>query len=151
MFYPTLLLLLVLTALTFSQDRFSKNEISLNGFRNPSIGAEYRYNQLSLHLGYYLTNFSSGSTTEFLRTGLSFWFLPIGRMENPSSFYSSLSYALGLSKEYKDKHSFIAEAGFRFMIWNGINLRLGIAALSAKGETLKINPTPGISYSFFFN
>jgi hypothetical protein len=35
------------------------------------------------------------------------------------------------------------------MVWKGLNLRIGAIAVAASGESLKINPTPGISYSFF--
>lgn len=132
-----------------AQSRFSKREISINGFRNPSIGAEYRQGPLSVHAGYYLTNFESGVTTEFVKTGLTYWFPPVGKKENPSSFYSSLSYARGLTRDYKNKNAGIGEVGFRWMVWKGLSLRLGVAALVAKGESIKINPTPGISYSFF--
>jgi hypothetical protein len=133
-----------------AQSKFSKHELSINGFRNPSIGAEYRYKQVSVHAGYYPTNFESGVTTEFIRTGITYWFLPIGKKENPSSFYSSLSYARGTSREYKDQNAGMAEVGFRWMVWKGINLRIGMAGLAAEGKDLQINPTPGISYSFFF-
>lgn len=143
-------LLCIATTSLFAQRRFSNNEISLNGFRNPSVGAEYRYKQVSIHAGYYPTAFKSGETTSFIKTGLTYWFLPVGTKENPSSFYTSLSYARGLSRDYKDKNAGIAEVGFRWMVWNGLNLRIGVAALTAKGESLKINPTPGISYAFFF-
>jgi hypothetical protein len=133
-----------------AQSKFSKNELSFNGFRNPSIGAEYRLNHLSIHAGYYPTNFESGVTTEFIKGGLTYWFLPVGGKENPSSFYTSLSYARGTSREYKDQNAGIAEAGFRWMIYKGVNLRIGVAALAAEGKSLKINPTPGLSYSLFF-
>jgi hypothetical protein len=145
-----LLLIAISSGNAYSQSKFSNHEISINGFRNPSIGAEYRYRHLSVHAGYYPTNFESGITTEFIRTGLTYWFLPIGKKENPSSFYGSLSYARGTSRDYKDQNAAIAEAGFRWMVYKGINLRLGIAALTAGGKDVKINPTPGISYSFFF-
>ena len=145
-----LALVLVSSLSAFSQSRFSKNEISINGFRNPSIGAEYRYRQLSVHAGYYPTNFKSGETTSFIKTGLTFWFVPIGQKPNPSSFYSSLSYARGMNRDYEHKNSVIGEVGFRWMVYKGINLRLGVSALAASGESLKINPTPGVSYSFFF-
>lgn len=69
--------------IAFSQSKFSKHEISINGFRNPSIGAEYRLHRVSIHAGYYLTNFDSGVTTEFFKTGLTYWFLPVGKKENP--------------------------------------------------------------------
>jgi hypothetical protein len=143
-------LMLLFTETTFSQSKFSKHEFSVNGFRNPSIGAEYRYRQVSFHAGYYLTNFESGVTTKFIRSGFTYWFLPVGKAENPSSFYVSLSYARGLSKDYKDQNAAIAETGFRWMVYKGLNLRLGVAALKGEGKDIKINPTPGISYSFFF-
>jgi hypothetical protein len=145
-----ILSLIISSGNAFSQSKFSKNEISINGFRNPSIGAEYRHKHLSVHAGYYPTNFESGITTGFIRTGITYWFLPVGKKENPSSFYSSLSYARGMSRDYKDQNAGIAEAGFRWMVYKGLNLRIGIAALAAENKDVKINPTPGISYSFNF-
>jgi hypothetical protein len=103
-----------------------------------------------MHAGYYPTNFSSGITTEFIRTGLTYWFLPVGKKEDPSSFYGSLSYAKGTSREYNHQDAGIAELGFRWMLYKGLNLRVGVAALAAKDQDVKINPTPGISYSFNF-
>src|SRR5215210_3496775 len=94
-----LLIIAISSSNAYSQSKFPKHEISINGFRNPSIGAEYRYRHLSVHAGYYPTNFESGITTEFIRTGLTYWFLPIGKKENPSSFYSSLSYAKGMTRD----------------------------------------------------
>ena len=76
--------------------------------------------------------------------------MPVGKQENPSSFYVSFSVAGGLNKDYKDLYAGMAETGFRWMVYKGINIRLGIAALAAKGHDIKINPTPGINYSFFF-
>ncbi len=134
-----------------AQSKLSKGELSINGFRNPSIGAEYRYRFVSIHAGYYTTAFESGVYTNFMKTGLTYWFLPVGKKENPSSFYSSLSYARGLTRDYENKNAAIGEMGFRWMAWKGLNLRIGVAALAAKGESIKINPTPGISYSLFFN
>ena len=142
--------LITATATTFSQSRFSQKELSVNGFRNPSIGLEYRYHQVSIHGGYYLTNFTSGETTRFIKTGISYWFLPVDKKEIPSSFYAGVSYLRGLSRDYEGENAFAAEMGFRWMVWKGINLRLGVIALTAKGKDLKINPTPGISYSFRF-
>ena len=132
------------------QSRFSNQEFSINGFRNPSIGVEYRYHQVSVHAGYYTTAFKSGEYTNFYKAGVTYYYMPVGKKENPSSFYSSLSYAKGINGDYKDKDAAIAEVGFRWMVWKGLNLRLGVAALSAHGESVKVNPTPGISYSFFF-
>jgi hypothetical protein len=146
--FPALLLLSAGAA--FSQSKFSKNELSVNGFRNPSIGLEYRYRQTSVHAGYYTTAFKSGEYTNFVKTGVTYWLLPVDKKENPSSFYAGASYLRGLTREYKNKNAAAVEAGFRWMIWKGINFRIGAIALKAKGQDLKINPTPGISYSFKF-
>ncbi|WP_082115826.1 DUF4386 domain-containing protein [Hymenobacter terrenus] len=129
--------------------RFAPREISVNGFRNPSLGLEYRYQHVSVHAGYYPTNFTSGRTTSFLKTGLTLWFLPVGRQANPSSFYASGSYLRGVDREYEAKNGVAVDIGFRWMVWKGLNLRLGIIGLKAPGRDLEINPTPGISYSFF--
>ena len=148
----TLLVLvgLLLSIHGFSQSRFSKNELSINGFRAPSIGLEFRHRAVSVHAGYYITNFTPNTTTQFLKTGLTGYFLPIGQRENPSSFYASVSYLRGLNRDYENQNAASAEVGFRWMVWRGLNLRLGVIALAAEGKDLKINPTPGISYSFFF-
>ena len=145
----TAILILASTA-DYAQSKLSTHEFSINGFRSPSIGVEYRYKHISVHAGYYPTNFESGVTTEFMKGGLTYWFLPVGNKENPSSFYGSLSFARGTSRDYKDKNAGIAELGFRWMVYKGLNFRLGVAALAADGKDTKINPTPGISYSFFF-
>jgi hypothetical protein len=143
-------LLLISAGTAFSQSKFSKNELSINGFRNPSIGLEYRYRQTSVHAGYYTTAFKSGEYTNFVKTGVTYWFLPVDEKEIPSSFYAGASYLRGLTREYKDKNAVAFEAGFRWMIWKGLNFRIGAIALKAKGQDLKINPTPGLSYSFKF-
>lgn len=143
--------LLIITAnAAFAQSKFPKNELSINGFRNPSIGLEYHHKQVSVHAGYYVTNFTQNTTTQFVKTGVTYWFLPVGKKEIPSSFYAGASYLRGLNRDYDGKNAFAAEAGFRWMILKGLNFRIGAIALAAKGGSLKINPTPGISYSFKF-
>ncbi|MBL7815629.1 MAG: hypothetical protein JNL70_11480 [Saprospiraceae bacterium] len=145
-----IVLLLLISATAFSQSRFSKNEFSINGFRNPSIGLEYRMKNMSVHAGYYITALEAGITTKFVKTGLTAWFLPVGKKENPSSFYAGASYLRGINLDYNKENALGLEAGFRWMIWKGFNFRIGGIALIAKGHDVKINPTPGISYSFFF-
>lgn len=142
--------MLVLTSVAFAQDKFPKNALSINAFRNPSIGLEYQRKHISIHAGYYLTNFESGVTTEFLKTGLTYWFLPVGKKEIPSSFYAGASYLRGMNLDYKNENALGIEAGFRWYVWKGLNLRIGVIALAAEGQDLKINPTPSISYSFKF-
>jgi hypothetical protein len=142
---------LVIATLAQAQGRLNSSELSINGFRNPSIGLEYRYHALSVHAGYYLTNFTPNTTTQFLKTGVTLWVLPIGQKEIPSSFYVGAAYLRGLNRLYKDQNAVSAELGFRWMIWQGLNLRIGVIALAAKDKGLEINPTPGISYSFKLN
>lgn len=146
-----LFMFVVASTTAFSQQHFSKKELSINGFRNPSVGLEFRYRQLSYHAGYYPTAFKSGENTSFFKAGVTSWFLPVGQKENPSSFYAGVSYLRGFNRDYEGKNALGAEAGFRWMAWKGLNLRIGVIAVAASGESLKINPTPGISYSFFFN
>lgn len=145
----TILLLVFLSTTAFSQSKFSNDEISINGFRNPSIGVEYRHKHISVHAGYYITAFESGVTTKFLKTGVTAWFLPVGKKENPSSFYAGASFLRGINLEYKDENALGMEVGFRWMVWKGLNLRIGAIGVVAKGHDFKINPTPGIGYSFF--
>ncbi len=143
-------LMLVMTSTAFAQDKFPKNTLSINAFRNPSIGLEYQRNQVSIHAGYYITAFESGVTTKFLKAGLTYWFLPVGKKEIPSSFYAGASYLRGINLDYKNENALAMEAGFRWYVWKGLNLRIGVIALAADGKDLKINPTPSISYSFKF-
>ncbi len=145
----TIFFLLVSVAV-FSQKQLSKNEFSINGFRNPSVGLEYRHNNISVHAGYYITAFDKGITTKFFKAGFTAWFLPVGKKENPSSFYAGASYLRGINLSYKDENAVGVEAGFRWMVWKGLNVRIGAIGVGAKGHDFKINPTPGISYSFFF-
>lgn len=143
-------LFLAFASTGFSQRPFAGNEFSINGFRNPSIGLEYRHRKVSVHAGYYTTAFKSGEYTNFIKAGTTYWFAPVGKKDIPSSFYAGVSYLRGLTRDYKNKNAVAAEAGFRWMIWKGLNVRIGAIALAAKDQDIKINPTPGISYSFKF-
>lgn len=134
----------------FSQNPFSSQDLSINGFRNPSIGLEYRRGQVSFHAGYYISVLEFGDTYSFLKTGFTFWALPVDHKHIPSSLYAGASYLRGFNFEYKNKNALGVEAGFRWMIWKGFNLRIGAILLASKGLDLRMNPTPGISYSFKF-
>lgn len=144
------LLLLLVSVTAFSQQKLSKNEISVNGFRSPSIGMEYRHRSVSVHAGYYITAFDKGETTRFFKAGISAWFLPVGHKENPSSFYAGLSYLRGINLDYKAENTLGIEGGFRWMVWKGLNLRGGLIGVLGEGHRAKLNPSSGISYSFFF-
>lgn len=133
-----------------AQSHFPHHQFSINGFRNPSIGLEYHYRQLSVHGGYYLTNFETGVTTEFVKSGFTYWFLPWGKQAVPSSLYAGASYLYGITRDYQGDHALAFEAGVRFSVWRGLNFRLGAIALTSQGKRTRFNPTPGISYSFSF-
>jgi hypothetical protein len=145
-----IVLLVLVSTSAFSQSKFSKNELSINGFRNPSIGLEYRHQKVSVHAGYYVTAFERGVTTKFFKAGATVWFLPVGKKQNPSSFYAGASYLRGINLDYKNENAVAMEVGFRWMVWKGLNIRIGAIGVAAKGHDVKINPTLGISYSFFF-
>lgn len=140
-------LLFGIASLSHAQERFPKNQISVNVFRNPSIGFEYHRKQVSVHGGYYLTNFESNVTTQFVKAGASYWFLPWGRHEVPSSLYVGSSYLRGINRDYKNKNAMAFEVGARFTIWKGLNFRFGVIGLTAQGESPKLNPTPSFSYT----
>lgn len=143
----TFLLVMLSVAAAFSQSKFQNNELSVNGFRNPSIGAEYRIGQYSAHAGYYTTAFKKGEYTNFVKVGYTFWFFPNGKGELPSAFYTGSSYMRGLNRDYKSKDALGVEIGYRWMVWKGLNLRIGAIGVAAKDMSFKVNPTPGISYS----
>lgn len=145
----TTILIVLLFVSTYAQSRFSTKEISINGFRNPSVGAEYCVKQLSAHAGYYPTAFKRGENTSFFKAGITAWFAPVGKKENPSSFYAGASYLRSFNRDYENKNAVGVETVFRWMIYKGLNFRIGAISVAAKGESVKINPTPGISYSFF--
>jgi hypothetical protein len=141
-----LLLRLLLAVNSFAHAQLTKKEFSLNFFRNPSIGVEYRHKHISVHTGYYITNFESNRTWKFLKAGISYWFLPTDKKIFPSSFYVRAALLYGLNKDYENTLSWVIEPGYRQMIGNNLNIRLGVAALFSKNKTIRINPTPGISY-----
>jgi hypothetical protein len=123
-------------------------EVMLHGFRAPSIGAEYRHGFVGLHAGAYTSVLDTpGKATWFFKAGVTGYFLPVRLTSDRfSSFYASASWLRGLDGEWSS--AFMPEAGFRWAIWKGIDLRLGAAVLLAPGKRVHVNPTPGISWSF---
>lgn len=129
-------------------------ELNINLFRNPSIGLEYRLGPLSVHAGAYPTVISQNAAGEnetswFLRAGMSAYFLGHSfYRQRESEFYVSASYMRDLNLDHENGAAF--EAGYRWMVWNGLNLRLGVAVLLEPGRQVQVNPTPGIGWSFAF-
>ncbi|MDX2062390.1 MAG: hypothetical protein SFY70_04970 [Bacteroidia bacterium] len=135
-----------------AQSRFEGHDLSINGFRNPSIGLEYRRGQVSGHVGYYSTILPTGvgdtdETNGYLRTGATVWFLPFGKLvPTPSSAYASASWLVSTHETPSFAPGLLLETGLRFFVWRGLNARIGVAALMRPGKTY-INPTPGISWT----
>jgi hypothetical protein len=129
-------------------------ELSINLFRNPSIGLEYRLGDVSIHLGGYPTKIlpkdADGAypTTWFARTGVSYYFLPAVLFgERASEAYVSGSYLFPLGD---GGHAALVDVGYRLMLWRGLNVRLGAALLFERGHSPRLRPTPGIGWSQAF-
>jgi hypothetical protein len=129
-------------------------ELNINLFRNPSMGLEYRLGAFSVHGGAYPTVISQNAAGEnetswFIRAGLSAYFLGhsfYGQRE--SEFYVSASYMRGLNLGHENGAAI--DVGYRWMVWRGLNVRLGVAVLLEPGREVHVNPTPGIGWSFPF-
>jgi hypothetical protein len=132
----------------------TRQELNLNLFRNPSIGLEYRLGAFSVHGGFYPTVISKNAagqneTSWFVRAGLSTFFLGHSFYgQRPSEFYLSGSYLRGLN--LGRGNAALVETGYRWMVWQGLNLRLGVAVLLEPGRDVRVNPTPGIGWSHLF-
>jgi hypothetical protein len=129
-------------------------ELNINLFRNPSIGIEYRLGDLALHAGMYPTIISKNAagdneTSWFLRAGLTCFFLGHAfNGQRPSELYVSGSYLRGFN--LGRGNAALVDVGYRWMVWRGLNVRLGVAVLAERGHDIKVNPTPGIGWSQSF-
>jgi hypothetical protein len=124
----------------------------LHGFRSPSIGIEYRRGNIGLHSGLYLTNFSLNETTRFLKTGVTVYFpsLDLSR-SGKSEAYLSAAYVRGLNRDFENRNGIFLEPGMRWQFRNRFEARLGVGILASSGQRIRVNPTPGISWSIPLN
>ncbi len=115
---------------------------TLNTFRNPSVGLEYRRGAVSVHSGYYTTILrdpgdADSEASGFWRTGVTGWW--------GERAYASMSHLRALDGQRRGRDFVIVEAGLQFEPRQGLKLRLGVALIpGAKGFERKVNPTPGI-------
>lgn len=137
-------------------------ELILHGFRNPGLGLELRQGPLGLHAVAYPTVIDANAdgedrTTWFARFGLTAYFLGVdtgvGRW---SSLYLSASLLQGLNNAHDVSESVergtaaFVDAGARWAVWSGLEVRLGVGVqLGFDGELL-VRPTPGISWATAF-
>jgi hypothetical protein len=118
------------------------------------MGLEYRLGDFAGHAGLYPTIISKNAagtnqTSWFVRAGLTYFFLGHSFYgQRPSEVYVSGSYLRGLNLGHG--HAALSEAGYRWMVWRGLNVRLGVALLLETGRDAKVNPTPGIGWSQSF-
>jgi hypothetical protein len=128
----------------------AETTLSVNFFRNPSIGLELRRDLASLHAGFYPTIIDrdaggANRTTWFFKSGVTLFPLDLdlgsGRSSSP---YLSVSYVRGLSEGWHT-HGAIGEIGFQWAAHRYVDVRLGVALLVTTDERVRVNPTPGIS------
>jgi hypothetical protein len=146
----SLLILALISSTAFADDE-PDQELNLNAFRNPSIGLEYRRGPVAVHAGLYPTIISSDAmgkyeTSWFGRAGATYFFLPQSWYgQRPSEFYVSASYLRGLNLDHGN--AALLDVGYRWMIWRGLNARIGVAMFLERKHDVKINPTPGLGWS----
>jgi hypothetical protein len=134
-------------------------ELIVHGFRAPSTGVELRQGVLGFHVGLYPTTIDHAAngesrTTWFLKTGLTAYFLGFdtgsGRDSSP---YVGVSLVQGLGNDWDVSRSTTTgaggtfEAGFRWAVYEGLDLRLGASVLAGFDGRVRVNPTPGIGWS----
>ena len=145
----TTCLLAALHTAAFAQPHTTPpSRVTLNLFRAPSTGLEYRVGwfggRVSFHAGYYPTVIKregKNRSTHFIAIGNTFYFKPEG-----STFYTASSYAISLSGGWKD--SWLNEVGYKWQISPRWAFRGG-AVLLVTGDykEVRLNPTLGFGMS----
>jgi hypothetical protein len=137
-------------------------QVTVHGFRSPSIGVEVREGFLGFHVGLFPlivdgTPEGGSRTTWFVKMGATAYFLRFdlgsGR---PSSLFTSVSLMQGLNNEWDVSRSVThgsgvhGELGILWAAWRGLDVRLGVGALLGFDGRLNVHPTPGLSWSTVF-
>lgn len=111
-------------------------------FRSPATGLEYRMGRFAIHAGYYVTILKAGEqargeSTNFVRTGTSFFLRPAGWTP-----YVSPSLVLSLDDDWDN--GVLAELGLRIPVLSRASLRGGIGVLRTFNGNTRVNPTIGL-------
>lgn len=137
-------------------------QVTVHGFRSPSIGVEIRSGFFAFHVGAFplivdATETGEARTTWFLKTGATAYFLRFdlgsGR---PSSLFVSVSLMQGLNHAWDVSQSvtrgtgFHGELGVLWAAWRGLDVRLGVGLLVGLDGRVHVHPTPGLSWSTVF-
>jgi hypothetical protein len=122
---------------------FEGQRLSVNIFRAPSTGLDYRFSDhASVHAGHYPTVLSiNGDNTNvnFVRLGGTFW------LSTGSGPYLSTGVAFSMEPSVWD-HSIANEAGYHQRLGSRVSARLGAILLSTTDfERTRLNPTIGLS------
>jgi hypothetical protein len=143
-------------------EELAERELMLHGLRAPSIGLEFREQWMGFHVGLYPAIVDEGPdgdsrTTWFIKTGVTFY--PIGfdaGPGRPSGPYAGVALLQGLGNDWDVSRSatkgsaVFFDLGFRWAVWMGLDIRIGVSALLGFDGRTHIAPTPGISWSVPF-
>ncbi len=139
-----------------------QRQLTVHGFRSPSIGVELREGFFAFHVGMFPLIVDSNEagesrTTWFLKLGATAYFLRFdlgsGR---PSSLFASLSFLQGVNNGWDVSRSIVhgsgvhGELGVVWAAWRGLDVRLGIGVLVGFDGRVNVHPTPGLSWSTVF-
>jgi len=119
--------------------------VYIHAFRSPSTGLELRSGAWGVHGGLYTTILNSGGkSTEFLKTGVTYYFAsPLGKR---FEVYNTVAYMRGLNRDYRRDSAIFVDQGLVYTLGRGFSARLGSGLLLSNGHRPKTNPTVGISY-----
>jgi len=121
---------------------FSEGGFYLTAFRSPATGLEYRAGRFAIHAGHYVTilkarDQAKGETTNFVRTGASFYVRPSGWTP-----YISPSVVLSLDDDWDN--GVLTELGLRIPVFSRASLRGGVGVLRTFNGQTRVNPTIGL-------
>jgi hypothetical protein len=153
---PALLALLVTTLLLPAATASAppEREIIVHVFRAPSIGMEVRQGLFGVHVGAYPTVIDRDGdgahrTTWFVKAGVSAYVLGLAAgSTRTSNLYVGLALMRGLHQGWG--WAGFVDAGFRWAAWQGLDLRLGAGLLVERDGRVRLNPTPGASWTFAY-
>jgi hypothetical protein len=114
----------------------------VTAFRSPATGLEYRTGRFAIHAGYYVTILKAsvqakGESTNFVRTGASFYLRPAGWTP-----YVSPSLVLSLDDDWGN--GVLTELGLRIPVFSRASLRGGVGVLRTFDGETRVNPTIGL-------
>ena len=120
----------------------SEGGLYLTAFRSPATGLEYRTGRFAIHAGYYVTILKAGEqakgeSTNFVRTGASFYLRPAG-------WTPHVSPSLVLSLDDDWDNGVLTELGLRIPVFSRASLRGGVGVLRTFGGETRVNHTIGL-------